>query len=138
MTPEGLLTRHSEFGPAETADRFLAEAAAAGMIVVARIDHARAAASVGQSLRPTEVIIFGNPKAGTPLMQAQQTVGIDLPLKVLIWEDGEGVTWVSFNDPHWIARRHGVGALPNVSAMGVALESVVRRATGPDATASPR
>jgi uncharacterized protein (DUF302 family) len=136
MTPDGLIARRSDFGWAETSDRLVAAVAESGMLVVARIDHARAAADIGQSLRPTQVIVFGNPKAGTPLMQAKQTTGIDLPLKALVWEDAEGVTWVTYNDPHWIAGRHGLDASAIVTAMGVALETVVSHATRSDAAAA--
>ena len=78
------------------------------MGILARIDHTAAAAQVGLDLRPTEVLIFGNPKGGTPIMQDAQTSGIDLPLKVLVWEDAEGKTWIGYNDPVWIGARHGV------------------------------
>jgi uncharacterized protein (DUF302 family) len=79
-----------------------------GITVFARIDHAAAAASVGMELRPTEVLIFGNPQAGTPLMQAVQTMGIDLPARALVWQDGGGKTWLAYIDPQWLANRHGV------------------------------
>ena len=75
-------------------------------------------------LRPTEVLIFGNAKGGTPLMQAEQTIGIDLPLKALVWQDAAGKTWLSYNDPAWLAQRHNVEAPPVVAAL-------VRRAGGP-------
>ena len=67
------------------------------------------AAAVGENLRPTELLIFGNPKAGTPLMQAQQTIGIDLPLKALVWQDALGAVRLSYDDPRWLAQRHGLG-----------------------------
>jgi uncharacterized protein (DUF302 family) len=75
-----------------------------GVNVFARIDHA---AEEGLTLRPTELIIFGNARGGTPLMQLAQTVGIDLPLKALVWQDAAGKTWLSYNEPSWIAQRHG-------------------------------
>src|SRR5438270_7196372 len=105
---EGLTTIPSRFGPKETMDRLVAEIRAKGMNVFARIDHAAGAAEVGLKLRPTELILFGNALGGTPLMQSVQTVGIDLPSKVLVWQDAEGKTWVSYNEPRWIAQRHGV------------------------------
>jgi uncharacterized protein (DUF302 family) len=80
------------------------------MTVMARIDHAAAAAKAGLALRPTEVLIFGNAKAGTPLMQAVQTLGIDLPLRALVWEDEAGRVWLTYNDPASLARCHGVVA----------------------------
>ncbi len=76
------------------------------MKVFARIDHAAGATEAGLELRPTELIIFGNARGGTPLMQASQTAGIDLPLKVLVWQDATGKTQVSYNEPSWIVQRH--------------------------------
>jgi uncharacterized protein (DUF302 family) len=103
---EGLTTVQSNLGLEETRSRLEAEIKAHGMIVFARIDHAALAAKAGLALRPTEVILFGNPRGGTPLMQANQTVGIDLPLKVLVWQDALGTTWLSWNEPAWLAERH--------------------------------
>jgi uncharacterized protein (DUF302 family) len=100
------------------------------MKVFARIDHAAGAAQAGLELRPTELIIFGNARGGTPLMQLIQTVGIDLPLKALVWEDASGTTWLSYNEPSWIARRHGVAnAEPVVSKMTAAFRAMSRKAT---------
>jgi uncharacterized protein (DUF302 family) len=114
-------------------DRLVAEINATGMTVFARIDHAGGAAEVGLKLAPTELIIFGNARAGTPLMQSVQTVGIDLPLKVLVWEDAPGKTWLSYNEPSWIARRHGVrNAEQVVSKMGAALSAIARKAANPN------
>jgi uncharacterized protein (DUF302 family) len=125
---EGLTTIRSSFGPKETIDRLEAEIRAQRMTVFARIDHAGAAAVVGLKLAPTELIIFGNARAGTPLMQSVQTVGIDLPLKVLVWEDAGGKTWLSYNEPSWIARRHGVrNAEQVVGKMGAALSAMARK-----------
>ena len=127
---EGLTTIPSRFGPKETMDRLVAEISAKGMSVFARIDHAAGAAQVGLTLRPAELIIFGNARGGTPLMQSAQTVGIDLPLKALVWEDGSGKTWLSYNEPGWIAQRHSVGANaePVVSKMAAALGATSRTA----------
>jgi uncharacterized protein (DUF302 family) len=111
-------------------DRLEAEIRAQGMTVFARIDHAAGAAQVGLTLAPTELIIFGNARGGTPLMQSAQTVGIDLPLKALVWEDASGTTWLSYNEPSWIAHRHGVAnAEPVVSKMSAALSAMARRIT---------
>ena len=107
MAAQGLTTIRSSFGPQDTMDRLEAAVKAKGMTVFARIDHAAGAAEAGLPLRPTAVLIFGNAKAGTPLMQSVQTVGIDLPLKALIWQDTSGDTWLSYNDPAWLAQRHG-------------------------------
>jgi uncharacterized protein (DUF302 family) len=126
---EGLTSIRSSFGPKETMDRLEAEIRAQRMTVFARIDHAGGAAVVGLKLAPTELIIFGNARGGTPLMQSVQTIGIDLPLKALVWEDGAGKTWVSYNEPGWIARRHGVrNAEQVVSKMGAALSAIARKA----------
>jgi uncharacterized protein (DUF302 family) len=99
------------------------------MTVFARIDHAAGAAEVGLTLAPTELIIFGNARGGTPLMQSVQTVGIDLPLKMLVWQDAANKTWLSYNEPSWIARRHGVANAERVvSSMGAALSAMARTA----------
>ena len=101
------------------------------MTVFSRIDHAAGAASVGLPLRPTEVVLFGNPKGGTALMQDRQTAGIDLPLKILIWEDEAGKTQLGYNDPRWIAQRHGLGEQSTgpVAAMTKALQEIAAAAT---------
>ena len=127
---EGLVTLESRFGPKETMDRLEAEVRGKGMQVFARIDHAGGATAAGLTLRPTEVLVFGNAKGGTPLMVAVQTMGLDLPLKVLVWEDEAGVTHLSFNDPHWLASRYGVGAavLPVVDKLRGALDLVTKAA----------
>src|SRR5207249_6941131 len=128
---EGLTSIRSRFGPKETMDRLQAEIRAHGMTVFARIDHAAGAAEVGLTLPPTELIIFGNARGGTPLMQSVQTVGIDLPLKALVWKDASGTTWLSYNEPSWIAQRHNI---PNaelaVNKMTAALGAISRKATG--------
>jgi uncharacterized protein (DUF302 family) len=130
---EGLTSIQSSFAPKETMDRLEAEIRAQRMTVFARIDHAGGAAVVGLKLAPTELIIFGNARAGTPLMQSVQTVGIDLPLKVLVWEDTGGKTWLSYNEPSWIARRHGVRNAEQVaSKMATALSAMARKAANPN------
>ena len=113
-------------------DRLETEVRAKGMTVFARIDHAAGAAEVGLTLAPTELIIFGNARGGTPLMQSVQTVGIDLPLKVLVWQDTAGKTWLSYNEPSWIAQRHSVAnAEQVVSKMAAALSAMARTAADP-------
>jgi uncharacterized protein (DUF302 family) len=109
MAAEGLITLRSNFGPNETMNRFEAEVHARGMTVFAHIDHAAGAADVGLPLRPTDLLIFGAAKGGTPLMQSVQTIGIDLPLKALVWQDESGATFLSYNDPAFLAHRHGLG-----------------------------
>jgi uncharacterized protein (DUF302 family) len=130
MTPEGLIARVSRHDPKTTMDRLAAAASKRGATVVARVDHAAAAAAVGLALPPTEVLVFGNPKAGTPLMQAAQTIGIDLPLRALVWRDASGATHVGYNDPHWLARRHGaeVGNEAILKAMADFLAAVAEEA----------
>jgi uncharacterized protein (DUF302 family) len=126
---DGLTTIPSRFGPKETMDRLATEIQTKGMKVFARIDHAAGAAEVGLTLRPTELIIFGNARGGTPLMQLAQTVGIDLPLKALVWQDAAGKTWLSYNEPSWTAQRHGVAdAEPIVSKMADLLSAISRKA----------
>ncbi len=110
MTANGLTTLPSIHSAKETMDRLEADVRAKGLTVLARIDHAAGAKAVGLSLRPTEVLIFGNAQGGTPLMQALQTAGIDLPLKALVWQDAGGKVWLSYNEPAWIAARHGDAA----------------------------
>jgi uncharacterized protein (DUF302 family) len=133
MTIEGLTTVASSFSPGETMDRLAAAATAKGLTVFARIDHTAGAAAVGMALRPTELLIFGNAKAGTPLMQADQTIGIDLPLKALVYQDAAGKVWLAYNDPAALARRHGLGGAvePAVNAMTAALAALVASATSP-------
>jgi uncharacterized protein (DUF302 family) len=103
---DGLITIRSNFGPDETMNRFEAAVRSKGMTVFAHVDHSAGAAAVGLPLLPTDLIIFGDARAGTPLMQSVQTTGIDLPLKALVWQDEAGTTWLSYNDPNWITTRH--------------------------------
>ncbi|HEX3770229.1 MAG TPA: DUF302 domain-containing protein [Polyangiaceae bacterium] len=107
-TSAGLRTLASAFPVEETVGRVEKAVAAAGMKVFARIDHAAEAKSAGLSMRPTVVVIFGNPKGGTPLMVAAPTVAIDLPLKALAWEDDQGQSWLTFNTPSLLVQRHGL------------------------------
>lgn len=105
---DGLIAVKSTYGPKETMDRLEVLLKEKGMTIFARVDHAAGAAKIGKQLRPTEVLIFGNPQGGTPFMECSQTVGIDLPLKMLVWEDESGQVWLSYNDPTYLAGRHGV------------------------------
>jgi uncharacterized protein (DUF302 family) len=131
MIPDGLTIGVSHYGAKETMDRLATAVTNHGMSILARIDHAAAAAKVGMDLRPTEVLIFGNPRAGTPLMQAAQTMGIDLPLKALVWQDETGRVCLAYNDPKWLARRHGadIGAERSLDAIAAALAAVANEAT---------
>lgn len=105
---EGLETVTSSHDVATTADRLAERVSEAGFRVFARIDHAAGAAGAGMSLQPTELVIFGNPKGGTLLMQSARTVGIDLPLKYLVWQDADGSVHIGWNQPAWVAARHGI------------------------------
>ena len=127
----GLVSVQSHVSARETLDRLLAALAARKLTVFANVDHAAGAASVGLPLRPTTVVIFGNPKGGTPLMQDQQSAGIDLPLKALVWEDADGKVWFTYNDPAWIAQRHGLGtaSAPAIAAISALLKGIAQEVT---------
>jgi uncharacterized protein (DUF302 family) len=136
MNLDGLTICSSSNGPRETMDKLATAVTGRGMAILARIDHASAAAKVGMELRPTEVLLFGNPRTGTPLMQSAQTIGIDLPLKALVWQDEAGKTWLAYNNPTWLAKRHGayagkdriLGAMAD--ALATVAEEAITRATG--------
>jgi uncharacterized protein (DUF302 family) len=132
MDDNGLVTIQSAHSAADTLSRLEEVLKAKGVHVFARIDHAAAAAEVGLKLRPTVVLIFGDPRAGTGLMQADQRVGLDLPLKTLIWEDAGGHAFVTYNDPRWIARRHGLAgpAAETAGKLAAGLEGLVGAAVG--------
>lgn len=104
---EGLVELKSSNGVKETIDRFEAAAKSRGLKIFLRVDHAAGAKKIGKELRPTELLVFGNPQGGTPLMMCAQTTGIDLPLKALAWQDASGQVWLGYNDPQFIVRRHG-------------------------------
>ena len=125
---EGITTTPSDFGPRETMDRLEAELRRLGMQIFVRIDHAAGAAQIGMELRPTELIVFGNARTGTPLMQLDQTMGIDLPLKALVWQDPAGQTWISYHEPLWLAHRHGIANQTSHSTdlMAAALKAASR------------
>lgn len=112
---DGLITVKSPYTAQQTMDRLENIIKQRGLNVFARIDHAAGAAKIGKTLRPTEVLIFGNPEGGTPFMECSQTVGIDLPLKALVWEDSSAQVWLSYNDPAYLAQRHGA---TNCSVVG--------------------
>ena len=128
---EGLVAVASRYSGPETMQRLLAALAKRDLIVFARIDHAANAVAVGMPLRPTEVVLFGNPKGGTVLMQDQQRAGIDLPLKALVWQDAQGKVWLGYNAPDWIAARAGLGATSAsaVAAMAKALAAIAEEVT---------
>ena len=109
MAADGVVSVKSAHSVADTADKLEAVLNDKGMTVFARIDHAAGAAKVGAELRSTQLVLFGNPKVGTPLMQCSQSVALDLPQKALIWEDADGQVWLSYNDPAYLDARHGLG-----------------------------
>jgi uncharacterized protein (DUF302 family) len=130
---DGVINAASASDVKTTMDRLETGVKQAGFAVIARIDHAGAAAKLDQALRPTELLIFGNPKVGTPLMQEQQTVGLDLPLKVLAWQGADGKVWISYNDPLWIGTRHGLGDTKSepLKALGDKLGAIAKAAGSP-------
>jgi uncharacterized protein (DUF302 family) len=130
MSDNGLMTIASRFSVRETIDRLTAAVTSAGLLVFARIDHASNAAQVGMELRPTELLIFGHPRGGTPLMQDEQTTGIDLPVKALAWEDEEGTVWLTYNEAAWLATRHKLGTSSKdaIEAIEAGLAAVTRAA----------
>jgi uncharacterized protein (DUF302 family) len=117
----------------ETIDRLESLAKARGLTVFARIDYSGDAARNGLAMRPMQMLIFGNPKAGTPLLVAAPRIGLDLPLKALAWEDGQQVVWLSCNDPQYLGSRHALpgGLIPNISGV----IDLVQKAAAPDAGA---
>jgi uncharacterized protein (DUF302 family) len=132
MADNGLITVQSVHDFGTTLERFITTLEEKGVTNFARIDHAAGAASVRLSLRPTTLVVFGHPAAGTPLMQAAQTTGIDLPLKVLVWEAADGSVNVTYNDPSWIATRHELDSQVNqaVAAISTVLKTFTVRAAG--------
>jgi uncharacterized protein (DUF302 family) len=130
MSVDGLRVFQSRHGPVETLDRLEAAVARHGMTIFARIDHGAAAEKVGQELRPTVVVLFGDPRAGTPAMRAARTLAIDLPLKMLIWQDEKDVTRVAYNEPAWLMRRHGLVDDGTIDVMGEVLSGIAGEAIG--------
>jgi uncharacterized protein (DUF302 family) len=126
LAAEGVIAAKSPYGPKETMDRLERVLKERGMNIFARVDHAAGAMKVGKQLRPTEVLIFGNPQGGTPLMECSQTAGIDLPQKALVWEDGSGQVWLGYNDMTHVANRHGVPNCPAVGNLKQALAGIAQ------------
>ena len=104
---EGLIAVKSAHSVKDTMDRLEAAAKARQLTVFLRLDHAAGAQKIGKTLRPTELLVFGHPKGGTPLMECAQTSGIDLPLKILVWQDDSAQVWAGYNDPQFLSDRHG-------------------------------
>jgi uncharacterized protein (DUF302 family) len=129
MLPEnGMVHLSSSQSVVETLKRLETIVLAKGLTVFARIDHSGEAAKAGLEMRPTQLLIFGGPKSGTPLMVASPTIAIDLPLKALVWEDAEGKVWLSYNSPDYLKQRHGFSdeLIPNIAGAGTIFEEAVR------------
>ena len=128
----GIISIRSSHDVKTTVDRLEKKLREKGMTVFIRINHAEGAQKVGKKLRPTELIIFGNPKVGTPLMQCGQSVAIDLPQKALIWQDETGQVWLTYNDPKYLASRHNIKECSEViEKIEKALGNFARMATMP-------
>lgn len=126
---DGLISVASPYGVTETIDRVVETVEAKGFTIIARVDHAAAASKVDMTLAPTELLIFGNPKGGTPLMQCQQVLGLELPLKVLAWEQTSGEVLLSYTDPQFLASRYGAtGCDEVVTNISNALQTIVQEA----------
>jgi uncharacterized protein (DUF302 family) len=132
MTDQGLITRASRHDAQATSARLREAITARGLSIFAEFDHAANAVAANLPLRATLVVVFGNAAAGTPIMQDRQTAGLDLPLKILVWEDEQKVTRLSWNDPLWIGARHGTspGVQPTLEAMARLLDAVAAHAAG--------
>jgi len=131
LAVDGLVVVQSSHSVAATVVRLQATVEQRGLTVFARIDHAAGAAKIGQTLRPTALLIFGNPQGGTPLMQCAQTAGIDLPLKMLVWEDAQGKVWLGYNDPAYLAQRHAADSCPVVGKLQAALAGLAATVAAP-------
>lgn len=125
---DGVVAIKSPHSAKETMNRVEDVAKKRGLNVFARIDHTAGAAKIGQTLRPTEVLIFGNPQGGTPFMECAQSVGIDLPFKALVWEDAQGQVWLGYNDPAYLAQRHGISQCPVIGNLRKALAGIAEEA----------
>lgn len=127
----GLIILQSQQSAKSTMNKFELLAKNKGLTIFARIDHAAGAKKVGQQLGYTEVIIFGNPQGGTPLMQCAQTMGIDLPLKALVWQDANAKVWLSYNDPSYLTKRHGAGQCAVATKLANVLAELAAQALQP-------
>jgi len=128
---DGLTSVKSQHDVKTTIDRLEAAAKARDLVVFLRVDHAAGAQKIGRTLRPTELIVFGNPEGGTPFMECAQSAGIDLPLKALAWQDASGQVWLGYNDPEYLAKRHGAATCPVVPNLKKALEGLAAEAIKP-------
>jgi uncharacterized protein (DUF302 family) len=124
---KGIVDKRSNYSVDQTVERLEGILQSKGVTLFAMIDHSGEAAKVGMKMRPTKLLIFGNPKGGTPLMLAAPSSAIDLPLKILVWEDGQGQAWVSYNSPAYLQKRHGLPSdlVPNIAVV----ETLAAKAT---------
>jgi uncharacterized protein (DUF302 family) len=127
VNKQGLVQIPSHYSVDETLQRLESAFAARGLQVFARVDHSGEAEKVGMKMRPTKLLIFGSPKAGTPLMVTAPTLAIDLPLKALVWEDETGKVWLAYNSPEYLRERHGVPSelINNLAGAGALMEKAV-------------
>ncbi len=125
--PNGLITKPCKDSVVATTERFAALLKARGITLFALLDHSGEAEKAGLKMPPTKLLIFGNPKGGTPVMLAAPTIAIDLPLKVLVWEDAAGKAWISFNDPAYLQKRHNVPGelVKNISVVDGLVDQVL-------------
>lgn len=129
QTAQGLTAVKSPYSAKETMDRFEAVVKEKNQVIFARVDHTAGGAKVNLAIRPTELLVFGNPLGGTPLMQCAQTAGIDLPMKALVWQDEAGQVWLGYNDAAYLGQRHGVPQCPALVNIGKALAGFAALAT---------
>ncbi|MBV9771295.1 MAG: DUF302 domain-containing protein [Bryobacterales bacterium] len=124
---EGIISKPSKYSVPETLQRLETILTAKGIKIFARVNHSGEAEAVGLKMPPTELLIFGNPKGGTPVMLAAPTAAIDLPLKALAWQDSQGQVWLSYNDPAYIQRRYGLGAddIKTIAGIGSLIEQAL-------------
>lgn len=129
MAADGLINVQSAFSVKETTDRIESILIEKGMTIFNQINHSDAARNVGAELRETQLIIFGNPKVGSPLMQCQQSVAIDLPQKAIVWEDNQSKVWISYNDPRYLKKRHHIiGCDEVITKVENALSGIIKAA----------
>lgn len=131
IAAEGLIEMKSAHNAADTGTRLLAALEARKLTLFARVDHAAGAKKIDKVLRPTEVFIFGNPAGGTPMMECAQSMGIDLPLKMLVWQTADGSVMLGYNDPAWLANRHGTACEQAVANVSKVLDGIAKAVAGP-------
>lgn len=127
----GVVALKSPHSAAETMKRLEAQVRERGFAIVAKVDHAAGAARAGRTLRPTELLVFGNPQVGTPLMECVQTVGIDLPLKALVWVDVQQQVWLGYDDPEWLLQRHTATRCAAAGAVAETLATIAQATVAP-------